>query len=101
MKSALEKLNKTVELNPYDIEAYKIISKIYTVLGDADNAEEILLQAIDNCGENGNIYYMLGKIAEKFGDNVKYRNYLNEALKNNQTLSLPITTVKIEMNKIK
>ena len=101
LQSALEKLSKTTELNPYDIEAYKVMSKIYAIKEDWANAEEILLQAIDNCGENGDIYYMLGKVAEKYGDNDKYKNYLNEALRNNQTLSIPITTVKIEMNKIK
>ena len=77
------------------------MAKIYSSLGDGDNAEEMLLQAIDNYGEDGNIYYMLGKVAQKFGDSEKYKNYLNEALKNHQTLSLPISEVKIEMNKIK
>ena len=77
------------------------MSKIYTLEGDRDNAEEILLQAIDNYGEDGNLYYMLAKVAQRFEDTESYKKYLNDALRNHQTLSVPITDVKIELNKIK
>ena len=30
INSSLEKLNKTVELNPYDVEAYKVMSQGFT-----------------------------------------------------------------------
>ena len=54
------------------------MSKIYALDGDKDNAEETLLQAIDNYGEDGNLYYMLAKVAEKFEDTEGYKKYLND-----------------------
>lgn len=63
--SAINNLDKTLELNPKDVEAYKIYSKILTKARKYDNAAVLIEQAIDNCGDNGDLYYFFGSNSKK------------------------------------
>ena len=97
---ALYNLSKTVELNPVDIDAYKIYVKILAREGDYEQAEEIIARALENCGENGDLYYFAGRLSGLQGDNIKYRINLQNALKNYKTLSISVPALKTELSKI-
>lgn len=100
INSAINNLHKTIELNPLDIEAYKIYIKILAKIENYDEAEDILTQALDNCGENGDLYYIAGRLSKLQGDNIKYRINLQNALKNYKTLSISVPALKTELSKI-
>ena len=100
LESALFNLAKTVELNPADVEAYKIYVKILAKTGNYDGAEEIIKTALENCGENGDLYYISGRLCALQKDNIKYRLNLQNALKNYKTLSIPVPALKTELSKI-
>lgn len=100
IEGALYNLSKTVELNPSDVEAYKIYVKILAKIGNYDEAEEIINIALENCGENGDLYYLAGRISALQGDNIKYRINLQNALKNYKTLSISVPALKTELSKI-
>lgn len=97
---ALSNLSRTIELNPADIEAYKIYAKILAKNENYDMAEEIITRALENCGENGDLYYIAGKLSGLQGDNIKYRINLQNALKNYKTLSISVPALKTELSKI-
>ena len=100
INSALDNLANTIDLNPVDIEAYKIYVKLLTSIGDYAGADEVINQAIDNCGEIGDLYYIAGKIAQYSEDNERYRNCLQLALRNSSSLTMPIEKIKTELSKI-
>ena len=87
-------------LNPADVEAYKIYAKILAREKDYDGAQEVIASALESCGENGDLYYIAGKISQLDGDNIKYRINLQNALKNYKTLSISIPALKTELSKI-
>ena len=100
LDGALYNLSKTVELNPADADAYKTYVKILAKTGDYERAEEIAKTALSTCGENGDLYYITGKLCELQGDNIKYRLNLQNALKNYKTLSISVPALKTELSKI-
>ena len=96
--SAINNLDKTLELNPKDVEAYKIYSKILTKARKYDNAAVLIEQAIDNCGDNGDLYYFLAQIQKIRGDVEEYIKCMNNALKFNISLSVAPKLVKKELD---
>lgn len=98
--SALNNLSQTVELNPADIEAYKICAKILIKIEDYEYAHQVLDLALQNCGENGDLYYILGRLFALEGDNINYRLNLQNALKNYKTLSMSVPALKTELSRI-
>lgn len=95
---AINNLDKTLELNPKDVEAYKIYSKILTKARKYDNAAVLIEQAIDNCGDNGDLYYFLAQIQKIRGDVEEYIKCMNNALKFNISLSVAPKLVKKELD---
>ena len=100
-ESALENLRQTISLNPADMEAYKILSKITAKKGYFDEAKSIIENAINNCGDNGDLYYYLARIFLNLGDKENYEKNVSLALKNSNSLSVSIEQVQHEMNSIK
>ena len=91
---AEENLRKTIELNPADVDAYKILAQLIAKTGYYSDAENMVLQAMNNCGESGDLYYLAGEITKTQGDIEKSKNYFNKALANSKTLSLSIDKVQ-------
>ena len=81
-------------MNPLDAEAYKILSKILAKEEKYDEAISIMKDAIANCESSGDLYYITAEIYKNMDNIPDYKLYLNEAIKHNQTLSIPIQTVK-------
>ena len=100
IENSLNHLEQTIQLNPLDIDAYKIYIKILAKIGNYEDAEEIINIALENCGENGDLYYLAGRLCALQGDNIKYRLNLQNALKNYKTLSISVPVLKTELSKI-
>ena len=97
---AIENLQKTIEMNPYDIEAYKLLIRLLLKEQDYAGAVETVEIALSECEETGDIDY-LAALTYESAVTLK-RNYLFwKAIKNYQTLSLSVQKVKSELNKLK
>lgn len=98
---AIENLQKTIELNPYDIEAYKILIKILIKEHSFDDATNIGATAVSQCEENGDLDYLTYLAYSKSGDKENGKEYLEQAIRNFKTLSVPLTKAKRELNSLK
>ena len=63
-----------------------------------DFAKMILERAIENCGGEGDLYYMQAQIAKKTRDREGFVKAMNNALKFNMTLSISPKLVKKELD---
>ena len=88
-----------MELNPKDIEAYKIYAQILAKYGEIDNANELVKSALKNYGANGDLFYIYARLKKLNNDIDGYINNLNRALENNDTLSIQPSIVKAELDK--
>ena len=64
---AIIMLKKTIEKNPKDIEAIKLLSQILVKQTKVDDAMMLLTNAM-KVNENGDIYYLAAKVFELQGD---------------------------------
>lgn len=97
--SAIENLKKTLELNPKDIDAYETYAKILTKAKKYDNAAVIIEQALDNCGANGDLFYILAQIQKLRNDREEFVKNMTEAMKYYTSLSVSPKAVKKELDK--
>ena len=93
-------LKKTVEKNPKDIEAYKLLVQILIKQKKQDEALEILSK-ISEKQENGDIYYLMSKIFEINKDNNSRLDCLELALDNKNTLTFNNLSVENEYKELK
>lgn len=100
IQGAVENLQKTIELNPYDIEAYKILIRVLLKLQDYESAMNTVNEAVSQCEETGDLDY-LAYITYKKAQNPDCREYLERAIKNHKTLSIPLSRAKDELSKLK
>ena len=68
-------------------------------MGKFDNAAVVIEQALDNCGDNGDLYYILSQIQKLRKANEEYIKNLGNAMKFYTSLSVPTKFVKDEMNR--
>ena len=98
--AAVENLRQTVAYNPKDVEAYKVWARILfneKAFGEVIN---VLSQAIRKCGENGDLYYLLGEAYVNSGDNTNALDAFSSALKNYNTLTFDVNSVKEKLNRL-
>ena len=57
--------------------------------------------ALSNCEESGDLYYITAAIYKLTGDIENCKMYMNEAIRNYQTLTVPVNIVKEELNRIR
>lgn len=97
---AKEYLHKTIELNYMDIDAYKLLTKIYLI---DDNSEDIivLLETRLEKEENGDLRYILAQVYKRIGDTQNYYKNLKYALENYLTLTYPKNIVNQELEYVK
>lgn len=98
LEGASKKLMRTLELNPKDIEAYKVYAKVLAREQMYDHAEAVLQQAVNYCGANGDLYYILAQVYKHQGKRAEYEKNMNLALKNHATLSVSPRLVKQELS---
>ena len=84
-------------MNPKDVEAYIIYAKILSAQGQYENAEAKILQAIETCGNNGNLFYILAQIEKHLQNRDESLKYFNLALQNSATLNTDIKFVNREI----
>ena len=93
-------LKKTVEKNPKDIEAYKLLAQILMKQEKIDEALELLTDVAQN-NENGDIYYLMARIFEINGDEQSRHDCLELALTYKDSLTFPFDSVKAEFQSLK
>lgn len=98
---AIDNLYKTIEMNQYDAQAYMILTKILLKIGNYEEAEQVIKQALSECEETGNMAYLAAIVYKNLGDTESYISYLSNSIKNYQTLSLPVQDVKDELNAVR
>jgi len=98
---AVKNLKKTIELNPYDVEAYEILIRILLKNKDYDEAVNTAADAVNQCEETGDLDYLVYLAYLKAGYPEDSRGYLERAIKNYKTLSIPVSKAKSELAKIK
>lgn len=101
IEGAIENLQKTIELNPYDLDAYKILIKILLKEQNFEEAAAIGANAVSQCEENGDLDYLTYLAYFKNGENENAKEYLEHAIRNFKTLSVPLTKAKHELSHIK
>ena len=97
IENALEKLERTLELNPKDIDAYIIYAKILSSAGEYQEAENKINEAIENCGRNGNLFYIMAQIQKQLNNKNESLKYFNLAIENSTTLNTNIKFVTREI----
>lgn len=92
-------LQKTVECNETDIEAYKLLTKVCMKLNETEEIISILETRIED-ESNGDLCYILAQVYKYVGNMEGYQEYLEEALDNPMSLTFPKDIIEKEFNKI-
>ena len=96
---AKEYLQKTIQYNETDIEAYKLLIKIFIKENNYEEALSLLNTRLEK-EENGDLFYILAQIYKRLEQEEEYATSLENALKNNLTLTYQKNIVKKEYEKI-
>ena len=97
IQDSLEKLSKTIELNPKDSEAYTIYAKIMAQQNMFDEAKMVINTAFENGVKTGNLYYLLYQLDKNLGNRDELKTDLNFALQYKSTLSVPERIIQKEL----
>ena len=95
LEEAKDYLLKTIQYNAQDIDAYKLLVKIYIREGEIEEAITLLETRLDK-EENGDLYYVLSQVYKHVDKMVEYVNSLKKAFENSLTLTFPKDIVKKE-----
>ena len=88
-------LQKTIEKNPKDMEAHKLLAQILIQQSRVDEALELLTDVAQN-NENGDICYLMAKIFEMNEDKDSQKDCLELALEYKDSLTFDAKAVKAE-----
>ena len=88
-----------MELNPKDFDAYTVYSKLLAKSGEFQSAAQVIQTALQNCGQNGDLYYIQAQIAKLAGNEELYTLAMAKALENHETLTVNPKLVKNEYDK--
>ncbi|MDD4166203.1 MAG: tetratricopeptide repeat protein [Endomicrobiaceae bacterium] len=80
-KKAMEYVNKTYELNKYDIEFTKLLITIYTMNGEFKKALDMCFSLLQYDKKNAQYYYKIGELYELMKDYKNALKYVEEGLK--------------------
>lgn len=100
LEEAKEYLLKTVFYNKNDVEAYKILTKIFIKLNEVEEIISILETRL-NDSLNGDLCYILAQVYKLVGDLDNYIKFLELALEERYTLTYPPKIVKKEFKKVR
>ncbi|MDA2921404.1 tetratricopeptide repeat protein, partial [Desulfobacterota bacterium AH_259_B03_O07] len=82
-KKGIEELEKSIDLNPNDIEAHLYLANIHTEEKEFDKAQESLMRVVELAPYDERGYYFLGRLYWLKGDLEESENYYESALKRN------------------
>ena len=99
IETAIRNLIKTLEINPKDIEASKLLTQIYIKERDYENAQNVINQALEQNPYLGDFYYFLSKTTPN--DKSFQKENLKKALENYKTLTISSKQIKLELKKNK
>ena len=91
----------TIEMNPLDVEAYKLLTKLLIKKQSFKESVNVINTAISQCEETGDLDYLASLAYRSAGDTEKGIQYLERAIRLYQTLSIPVQTAKEELSKLK
>ena len=94
IEKVIRYLQLTIEKNSQDIEAYILLIRAYANIKRYKEAKQIIDLALANCEETGDLDYLAGKIYKYSGDIETCSRYFTKALKNRQTLTVPLKFLK-------
>ena len=100
LDEAKEYLHKTIEYNNTDIEAYKLLTKIYLRQSEHEEIISLLETRLDK-EENGDLYYILAQVYKHIGRKEDYIENLDAAIDENLTLTYPLDLVRKELKRAK
>ena len=89
-------MRKTIQYNPADYEAYKLLVKICLKNNETEEVLELLHTRLEE-EENGDLYYCLARVYKFIGDLDEYYENLKNALENPYTLSYSKKALHEEM----
>lgn len=95
---ALQYLTQTLNYNPRDIEAVKIITQIYSSQQRYMESIDILQNILERIGPNGDIFYLLARVFKSKNDDGNYFHALEQAVLNNQTLTFDYAKISKAYN---
>ena len=98
VEGAEDNLEKTLKYNPKDVEAYKIYTKILTKNRDTEKSLQIAQRAVNNCPEEGDLYYILAQVYKITNSKTEYVKNMTNALKHLNTLTVSPKAIKKEMD---
>ena len=96
-ENAIFYLKSTIQYNHLDLEAYKILNKIYLKQERYMEATDLIKDAMEAIPQNGDLYYNYAQIFKSQGDIEKWQKALAETIKNHKTLTYPFDGVKKEL----
>ncbi len=96
---AINNLQKTLNINPKDIEASKLLAQIYINAKDYENAKNVIKTAITQSPTNSDLYYYLAK-TEPNNKLFQIEN-LKKALENQKTLTINADQIKQELKDLR
>lgn len=99
-ENAVIMLNMTIQKNKKDKEAYKLLCQLYLKLNDIDMALDVMDEMKEEAGVNGDYYYLMAEISKLKKDLVKYKDYLESAVANEETLTFNKKSVLGEFKEI-
>ena len=92
-------MQKTLEYNPRDIEAYKIMTKILFKTERYDEAYGIMKVALEEIPDNGDLYYVMAQVLKYKQMWAEYKECMTLAMENHDTLSIQPKEVQAELEK--
>ena len=92
-------LQKTIDTNPLDVEAVKLLIKIYARFKQPQNAISVAKALLEK-QTNGDVYYLLAQIYENAGDITNAKKAITKAIENFKTLSVHPKVLKNKLQKL-
>ncbi|MBR6299121.1 MAG: tetratricopeptide repeat protein, partial [Candidatus Gastranaerophilales bacterium] len=93
-------LKKTIEKNPKDMEAYKLLCQILIKQEKIKEAKDIVVKFTEK-NDNGDMYYIMSKLFEIDGDKISQLDTLELVFENQDTLTFDVDSIRMEYNELK
>ena len=90
-------LRKSIEKNKKDIDACKLLAKIYINTGDEKQALRFIAAVLKQFGSQGDFYYLAAKVYEKAQNYELYEKNLTKAIKSPSTLTYNVKALEKEL----
>ena len=81
-----------------DKEAYKLLCQLYIKMNDYEMAQDVLDEMQEEIGVSGDFYYLSSVISNNNNEFVKYKENLEKAIENEDTLTFDKKSVLMELN---